>query len=66
MASDETIKALNDAEDTAKLALLQQITSVAANVNVAAALKDLALAYSLTVGARIGRLPGVVDMDVKK
>lgn len=66
MTSDETIDKLNKAEDEAKLALLNQIKNTAPNINIASALKDLATAYALTAGARLGKLPGIVDIDVKK
>lgn len=58
---------ISDAEATAKLALLKKIEALAPNLSTASGLKDLALAYALTVGAKWGDLPGGgIDVKVSK
>lgn len=58
---------INDAEREAKLALLAQIKYSAEKTAVPSALKDLAAAYALTVGAKWGELPGGgIDVKVSK
>ncbi|MHC9292038.1 hypothetical protein ACRCUN_06195 [Mycobacterium sp. LTG2003] len=54
-----------EAEEAAKVALLESIKASAEGTRVASYLKDLAFAYALTVGAKWGQLPGGgIDVDV--
>ncbi|TDZ43078.1 hypothetical protein [Mycobacteroides franklinii] len=64
--SENSVEDVDQAELEAKLTLLQQIKASAEKTTVPSALKNLAEAYALTVGAKFGKLPGGIDVQVSK
>lgn len=58
---------INQAEDETRLALLTAIGKKAETVTAVSQLRDLSLAFALTVGAKLGQIPGgFVDVAVSK